>query len=63
VTKVKLLVKTEILGISQKKGDIIDVGGVYADKLVDKKIATYNLEQSEPISTQKIEIDNAKPSE
>lgn len=63
MTKVKLLIKTEILGIPHKKGDIVEVGGVYADKLVDNKVATFDLEVDPVPTVIKNEINDVKPSE
>ena len=62
MTKVKLLIKTEILGVSYKKGDIVDVGGVYADKLVSHNVATLDLGQSEAKIEEKVEENDSKSS-
>jgi hypothetical protein len=62
VAKIKLLIKTEILGVSYKKGDIVDVGGVYADKLVNHNVATLDLGQSEVKPQEKVEENESQSS-
>lgn len=61
MAKVKLLVKAEILGYPYKKGDIVEVGGIYADKLIDRKIATFDLNEVE-IKSVNIELSNESKS-
>ena len=61
MAKVKLLIKAEILGFPYKKGDIVDVGGVYADKLVNNKIATLDLSELE-VKAVNIELSNESKS-
>lgn len=62
MAKVKLLVKAEILGYPYKKGDIVEVGGVYANKLVKNNIATLDLDQPEAKPQEKVEENESQSS-